>query len=80
MNLLGFQPAEIIRMLIVFFLAGYFAERWEFLRTFAKAGESEKISRWVEVPRLEYLLPVLRGVIVLSLAFSSCRRILDQRC
>ena len=32
-NLLGFQPAEVIRVLIVFFLAGYFAERWEFLRT-----------------------------------------------
>ena len=68
-NLLGFQPAEVIRVLIVFFLAGYFAERWEFLRTLRDRRKGlEKISRWVEVPRLEYLLPVLGGVIV-SLAF-----------
>jgi cell division protein FtsW (lipid II flippase) len=68
-NLLGFQPAEVIRVLIVFFLAGYFAERWEFLRTLRDQRKSlEKISRWVEVPRLEYLLPVLGGIVV-SLAF-----------
>jgi len=68
-NLLGFQPAEVIRVLIVFFLAGYFAERWEFLRTLRDQRKGlEKISRWVEVPRLEYLLPVLGGVAV-SLAF-----------
>jgi cell division protein FtsW (lipid II flippase) len=68
-NLLGFEPAEVIRVLIVFFLAGYFAERWEFLRTLRDRRKGlEKISRWVEVPRLEYLLPVLGGVIV-SLAF-----------
>ncbi len=68
-NLLGFQPAEVIRILIVFFLAGYFAERWEFLRTLRDERKAlQKISRWVEVPRLEYLLPVLGGVAV-SLAF-----------
>jgi cell division protein FtsW (lipid II flippase) len=68
-NLLGFQPAEVIRVLIVFFLAGYFAERWEFLRTLRDQRKGlEKISRWVEVPRLEYLLPVLGGIVV-SLAF-----------
>jgi cell division protein FtsW (lipid II flippase) len=68
-NLLGFQPAELIRVLIVFFLAGYFAERWELLRTLRdQRKELKSISRWVEVPRLEYLLPVLCGVVV-SLAF-----------
>jgi cell division protein FtsW (lipid II flippase) len=68
-NLLGFQPAEVIRVLIVFFLAGYFAERWEFLRTLRdQRKELATISRWIEVPRLEYLLPVLGGVVV-SLAF-----------
>ena len=78
-NLLGFQPAEIIRVLIVFFLAGYFAERWEFLRTLRDQREELKtISRWVEVPRLEYLVPVLAGV-VLSLAFFFCKRISVQR-
>jgi cell division protein FtsW (lipid II flippase) len=68
-NLLGFQPAEVIRVLLVFFLAGYFAERWEFLRTLRDQRKALKtISRWMEVPRLEYLLPVLGGVVV-SLAF-----------
>jgi cell division protein FtsW (lipid II flippase) len=68
-NLLGFQPAEIVRLCIVFFLAGYFADRWEFLRTLREQRtELASVSKWVEVPRLEYLLPVLAGVIA-SLAF-----------
>jgi cell division protein FtsW (lipid II flippase) len=68
-NLLGFQPAEVIRVLFVFFLAGYFAERWEFLRSLRdQRNELKTISRWIEVPRLEYLLPVLVGVVI-SLAF-----------
>lgn len=46
-NLLGFQPIEVIKILIVFFLAGYFASRWELLRA---------------VPRMEYLGPLLAGV------------------
>ena len=73
-NLLGFQPAEIIRVLIIFFLAGYFAERWEFLRTLRdqRAG-LKKISRWLEVPRLEYLLPVLGGIAA-ALAFFFLQR------
>lgn len=62
-NLLGFQPAEIIRILIVFFIAGYLADRWEFLRTLREhRPELSKVPKWVEVPRLEYLLPVLAGV------------------
>ena len=68
-NLFGFQPAEVIRILMVFFLAGYFAERWEFLRTLRESREKlATVSRWVEVPRLEYLVPVVAGV-VLSLGF-----------
>ncbi len=68
-NLFGFQPAEIIRILVVFFLAGYLANRWEFLRTLRERREGlERVSRWVEVPRLEYLLPVVAGVAA-SLAF-----------
>ena len=31
-NLFGFQPVEIVRILLVFFLAGYFASRWDVLR------------------------------------------------
>jgi cell division protein FtsW (lipid II flippase) len=63
-NLLGFQPAEVIRILIVFFLAGYLADRWEFLRTLREQRpELANVSKWLEVPRLEYLMPVLAGVV-----------------
>jgi len=31
-NLFGVQPVEAIRVLVLLFLAGYFANRWEFLR------------------------------------------------
>ncbi len=68
-NLLGFQPAEIIRVLIVFFLAGYFADRWQLLRTLKEnRSKLERVSHWVEIPRLEYALPVLVGV-AFSLTF-----------
>lgn len=68
-NLLGFQPVEGIKILITFFLAGYFASRWEFLRVLKeRRPELANIARHVEIPRLEYLLPVLAGV-VLTLVF-----------
>ncbi len=31
-NLGPFQPVELIKILLVFFLAGYFARKWEWLR------------------------------------------------
>lgn len=34
-NLLGMQPVEVIRLLVVFSLAAYFARRWQFLREFS---------------------------------------------
>jgi cell division protein FtsW (lipid II flippase)/cell division protein FtsI/penicillin-binding protein 2 len=56
-NLGPFQPVEAIKILIVFFLAGYFARQWERLRDLR-----EKRVRWVEVPRLSHVLPVLLAV------------------
>ncbi|HYP15527.1 MAG TPA: FtsW/RodA/SpoVE family cell cycle protein, partial [Bryobacteraceae bacterium] len=68
-NLLGFQPVELIKILLVLFLAGYFARRWEFLRVLReRRPELEKISRYVEIPRLEYLLPVFLAM-ALTLTF-----------
>jgi cell division protein FtsW (lipid II flippase) len=62
-NLLGVQPVEAVKILIVLFLAGYFARRWEFLRVLREQTPGlQPVSRWVEVPRLEYLLPLLAGV------------------
>jgi cell division protein FtsW (lipid II flippase) len=59
-NLLGFQPVELIRILLILFLAGYFAERWDILR---HARETRPriawLSRYVDLPPLEYTVPVI---------------------
>ncbi len=65
-NLLGFQPAEAIKILLVFFLAGYFAHRWELLRTLVETRP--ELAKY-KVPRLEYLLPVLLSVALTLLFF-----------
>ncbi len=58
-NLFGFQPVELIKILITFFLAGYFASRWEFLRVL-KERRPELAN--LNVPRFEYALPLLLAV------------------
>ena len=59
-NLLGFQPVEIIRLLLVLFLAGYFASRWDVLR---HARETRPrlaaLTSRVDIPPVEYTLPAL---------------------
>jgi cell division protein FtsW (lipid II flippase) len=68
-NLLGFQPVEIIRILLVLFLAGYFRQRWDVLRHARETRPKVAwLSRYVDVPPLEYVLPVLVCV-ALSLVF-----------
>jgi cell division protein FtsW (lipid II flippase) len=68
-NLFGFQPVEIIRVLLVFFLAGYFARSWDVLR---HARENRPalapLTSRIDIPPVEYTLPVLISV-ALSLAF-----------
>jgi cell division protein FtsW (lipid II flippase) len=68
-NLFGFQPVEIIRVLLVFFLAGYFANCWDVLR---HARENRPtlaaLTSRIDVPPVEYTLPVLVSV-ALSLGF-----------
>jgi cell division protein FtsW (lipid II flippase) len=62
-NLLGVQPIEAIRLLLALFLAGYFARRWELLREVRTDAIREvRLPRWINVPRAEYVLPVLVGV------------------
>ena len=68
------QPIEAIRVLIVLFLAGYFTRRWELLREVrSETVRGRTMPRWVNVPRLEYVLPVLAGV-VLALALFFLQR------
>jgi len=61
---------EIIRLpLLVLFLAGYFGQRWDVLR---HARETRPrlavLTRWVDIPPLEYTLPA-GGCVALSLLF-----------
>ena len=71
-NLFGFQPVAIT-ILLVLFLAGYFSQRWEFLRQRARRGRAWRGSRALAVPPLEYVLPVL-VIVALSLVFFFLQR------
>jgi len=69
-NLGPFQPVEAIKILLVFFLAGYFAKRWPLLRELRE--RRSLIARalpFAEIPPFEYALPVFVGVGVALLFF-----------
>ncbi|HEX9365306.1 MAG TPA: FtsW/RodA/SpoVE family cell cycle protein, partial [Vicinamibacterales bacterium] len=70
-NLGPLQPIEAIRILLALFLAGYFARHWELLRAVPERSVAGVgVPRWLNVPRLRYLVPVLLGVAaVLALFF-----------
>jgi cell division protein FtsW (lipid II flippase) len=69
-NLGPVQPVEAIKILLVFFLAGYFAKNWPLLRELReKHSIVAKIIPGVEIPRFQYALPVLIGVAVALLFF-----------
>ncbi len=70
-NLGAVQPIEAIRLLLLLFLAGYFARRWELLRQLRQtAFRGRTIPAWLDVPRAEYALPVVAGVaLALGLLF-----------
>jgi len=73
-NLFGFQPVELIRLLLVFFLAGYFAHRWDLLRHARETRESlAALTRRFDIPPVEYTLPVLVSV-ALCLVFFFAQR------
>jgi cell division protein FtsW (lipid II flippase) len=68
-NLFGFQPVEIIRLLLVFFLAGYFAKRWDVLRHARERRPSvARLTRHLDIPPLEYTIPAI-ACVLLSLMF-----------
>jgi cell division protein FtsI/penicillin-binding protein 2/cell division protein FtsW (lipid II flippase) len=73
-NLFGFQPVEIIRVLLVFFLAGYFARCWDVLRhAREKRPRLAALTSRLDIPPVEYTLPVLVSV-GLCLAFFFLQR------
>jgi cell division protein FtsW (lipid II flippase) len=62
-NLGPVQPIEAIRLLLALFLAGFFARRWELLREVrSPMFRGSRWTRWLNVPRAEYVIPVLGGV------------------
>jgi cell division protein FtsW (lipid II flippase) len=62
-NLGPVQPVEAIRLLLALFLAGYFARRWELLRDIrGSVVRTFRIPEWLNVPRADYVLPLVAGV------------------
>ncbi len=69
-NLLGTQPVEAIKILAVFFLAGFFADRWLGLRALsAKPSQSPGLLRLFELPRAKDSIPVIVGMGVVLFFF-----------
>ncbi len=65
-NLGPFQPVEAVKVLLVFFMAGYFAQNWERLRDL---HPHFVIFRWLSLPRFSDTLPVMFGVACALLLF-----------
>lgn len=62
-NLGPVQPMEAIRLLLVLFLAGYFARRWEVVRQLRGTTiRDRRIPAWLDLPRPDHVLPVLAAV------------------
>jgi len=62
-NLGPVQPIEAIRLLLALFLAGFFARRWEVLRAIGSPiWRGPRWARWITLPRVEYVMPVVAGV------------------
>lgn len=57
-NLGPFQPVELIKILLVFFLAGYFTRNWERLRDLREKRIFPKLFRRIGLPRVEHFVPV----------------------
>jgi cell division protein FtsW (lipid II flippase) len=69
-NLLGIQPVEVVRLLVVFSLAAYFARRWQFLRELsADHGARRRIAKWVRLPRWKDVRPLAVSITALLALF-----------
>jgi cell division protein FtsW (lipid II flippase)/cell division protein FtsI/penicillin-binding protein 2 len=68
-NLGPFQPVEGIKILLVFFLAGYFARNWERLRDLREKRLVPGWLHWIGLPRVAHVLPVMCAVACALLMF-----------
>jgi cell division protein FtsW (lipid II flippase)/cell division protein FtsI/penicillin-binding protein 2 len=68
-NLGPFQPVEAIKVLLVFFMAGYFANRWEWLRDLRERDLLPRWLRWLDMPRFRHAVPVALGTVCALVLF-----------
>ncbi|MEO5897181.1 MAG: FtsW/RodA/SpoVE family cell cycle protein [Vicinamibacterales bacterium] len=69
-NLLGAQPVEVIRLLVVFALAAYFGRRLELLSVLSEpATATQRWLRYVRMPRWKDVGPVLVSMALVLLFF-----------
>ncbi|MBZ5724840.1 MAG: FtsW/RodA/SpoVE family cell cycle protein [Acidobacteriia bacterium] len=68
-NLGPFQPVELIKILLVLFLAGYFTRNWERLRDLREKRVLPRLFRRIGLARLEHVVPVLCAVGVAVVLF-----------
>ncbi len=69
-NLGPFQPVELIKILLVLFMAGYFTRNWERLRDLREKRVWAGLWRRLGVPRLDHVVPVLCALgVALTLFF-----------
>jgi cell division protein FtsI/penicillin-binding protein 2/cell division protein FtsW (lipid II flippase) len=57
-NLWGFQPVELIKVLVVIFYAGYFSQKWGQLRDLREKGFGMR-SMPFHLPKFKHLLPLI---------------------
>ena len=58
-NLGPFQPVEVVKVLLVFFMAGYLSQNWERLRDLHQKRFVPGMLRWLELPRVSHALPIM---------------------
>jgi cell division protein FtsI/penicillin-binding protein 2/cell division protein FtsW (lipid II flippase) len=68
-NLGPFQPVELIKILLVLFLAGYCTRNWERLRDLRERRLAPRLFGRIGLPRLEHVVPVGVGVAVALVFF-----------
>jgi len=59
------QPVDVLRLLVVFFLASYFGQRWEFLRKLRE----KRVWPLLNLPRIDHAVPVILGIGAMILFF-----------
>lgn len=60
-NLGPFQPVEVIKLLLVMFMAGYFSSKWEHLRELREKRLAPGLVGRLNLPRFSEALPVMCG-------------------